>query len=48
MLTSDHMEILDDRYGSTSLREHFGYQPGWGLPGSEDRTAIAGLMGAAR
>lgn len=48
LLTSDHMEILDDRFGSTSLREHFGYQPGWGVPAEADRNAIWGLMGAER
>lgn len=44
LLTADHLEILDDRFGSSSLREHFGYAPGWGLPAEADRQAIGQLM----
>lgn len=44
LLTADHMEILDDHFGSRPLREVFGYGPGWELPSAEDRAAIEALM----
>ncbi len=47
LLTADHLELLDDHFGSRSLREHFGYAPGWGLPAASDRDAIAHLMAGA-
>ena len=28
----DHIDVLDDRFGSTSARDLFGYEPGWGVP----------------
>jgi len=31
-VTSDRVEILDDRFGAVSVRELFDYQPNWGLP----------------
>jgi hypothetical protein len=36
--------VLDGRYGSTSVRELFGYQPGWALPSTADRAAIVAIM----
>ena len=32
MVRLEHFEVLDDRLGSESAREHFGYAEGWGLP----------------
>jgi hypothetical protein len=43
-VTGDQLEILDDRYRSRSVREHFGYEPDWGLPSAADREAIRALM----
>jgi len=40
----DAFEILDDKLGSRNAREQFGYEPNWGLPGADDREAIAKLM----
>ncbi|MEM7205340.1 MAG: FMN-binding glutamate synthase family protein [Planctomycetota bacterium] len=40
LLTLDHFEILDDRFGSQSAREVFGYAEGWGLPSAADRAAV--------
>jgi glutamate synthase domain-containing protein 2 len=37
MLTLDHIEVLDDRLGSRSAREVFGYQKDWTLPPPEAR-----------
>ena len=45
LLTNDHIEILDGRFGSASLFELFDYRPGWGLPAQVDRAQIRRLMG---
>lgn len=44
LLDSEHMEILDGQFGSRTLREVFGYEPGWELPSSEDVAAVEPLM----
>lgn len=44
LVTSDHIEILDDRFGSMPARELFGYRPEWGHPSVEDREQIPELM----
>ena len=44
LVTSDHIEILDDRFGSTPARELFGYQPRWGHPSAEDGAVLPRLM----
>jgi len=36
LVTLDHFDILDDRFGARSGTETFGYRPGWGLPGEAD------------
>ncbi len=46
MLSGDDLEILDGRLGGISLREAYGYQPGWGVPSGADLDAIRSLMGA--
>jgi len=33
LISLDHVDVLDDRFGATSARDVFGYAPGWGLPG---------------
>jgi hypothetical protein len=44
LVTSDHFEILDGQFRSSTLEELFGYEPGMGLPGERDRQVIAELM----
>ena len=44
-ITGDQIDILDDRYHASSLRETFGYAPNWGLPGSHDLQKIEQIMG---
>jgi glutamate synthase domain-containing protein 2 len=41
LVTADHLEILDDRFGSTSVREMFGYEQGWG---AADEDEVEGLL----
>jgi glutamate synthase domain-containing protein 2 len=41
LVTSDHLEILDDRFGATSVREMFGYEQGWGAAEEDE---VEGLL----
>ena len=44
LITGQHIEILDDRFGSRGLYEVFDYEAGWGLPSEEDQLAIDEIM----
>ncbi len=44
LLTSDHMEILDENFGSRTVGKVFGYQPGWELPAQADAEAVVREM----
>jgi len=44
LLAGDMIEILDGRFGSSTLQELFGYRPDWGLPSEADRRQITGVM----
>ena len=44
LLSSDHIEILNDHFGSSSITELFGYRPEWGFPSLEDRRDIERIM----
>lgn len=44
LLTGDHLEILDGRFGASNLLELFDYRAEWGLPSETDRAAITELM----
>ena len=53
LVTADQLELLDDRFGSKTVAELFGYGPGYGLPGPRDVEEIqqvmrAGAAGRAR
>src|SRR4051794_3175247 len=41
LVGSEHLELVDERFGATSVRDLFGYQPHWGLADAED---IDGLL----
>ncbi|MEM9291164.1 MAG: FMN-binding glutamate synthase family protein [Acidobacteriota bacterium] len=43
LLTADRLEILDDRFGSITAAELFGYSPGMGLPSEDDAELLAAL-----
>ena len=45
LITGDDLELLDG-LDSTTLRELYGYQPAWGLPGQRDQDEIRALMAA--
>jgi len=40
LVTADHLELVDDRFGSRPLREAFGYDDNWGVPSESDRAKI--------
>ncbi|GAB4148254.1 MAG: FMN-binding glutamate synthase family protein [Planctomycetaceae bacterium] len=44
LVTADHLEIINDNYGSKSLADLFGYQKGHGVPSPEDQAALLELM----
>ena len=44
LLTNEHIEILDGRFGTASLYEVFGYRDDWGLPSSADTREIRRIM----
>jgi len=39
LIQGDQLEILDSRFGSNTVRDHFGYEAGFDLPSEADRTA---------
>ena len=41
LVGAEHLEILDERFRATSVREQFGYEQGWG---EADEEEIAGLL----
>jgi glutamate synthase domain-containing protein 2 len=41
LVGSEHLELLDERFGATSVRELFGYERDWGVADEED---VAGLL----
>ena len=44
MITADHLELLDSRFGSKTIAELFGYGRGFGLPSNVDTDEIRRLM----
>ncbi|MHC3001272.1 FMN-binding glutamate synthase family protein [Gordonia sp. GN26] len=44
LISTDSVEIVDGRQGSSPLSEVYGYSPGMGLPSEADRAAVIRLM----
>jgi glutamate synthase (ferredoxin) len=44
LITGDHLDIIDDRLRTKSVREHFGYGEGWGRPSLADLESIGKIM----
>ncbi len=44
MVCADHLEMLDDRFGSKTVAEVFGYRPGCGMPSASDLAEVRRLM----
>ena len=47
LISTESVDILDGRTGSTPLHEVYGYKPGMGLPSAADREEIVRLMTVA-
>jgi len=45
LLTADHMEILNEQFGSRSVRDVFGYEAGWELPSPAQRAELLRHLG---
>ncbi len=46
LVSSDQLEILDGRFGASTVRQLFGYQPHWGVPDAGGRARLQALMAA--
>ena len=46
LVTADHLELLDSRFGSRTVAELFGYGRGFGLPSDVDVEEVRRLMSA--
>ena len=44
LVTTEHLALLDESYGTRSARDAFGYEPDWGLPSPTQRADIRALM----
>ena len=44
LITADHLELLDSRFGSTTVADVFGYRRGFGLPSDVDAEAVRRLL----
>jgi len=45
LVSPEYLEILDDRFGSKTVRAAFHYKEGWALPSPSARAAIEEIMG---
>ena len=43
-VTADQLDIVDDRLRTRSVREHFGYEVGWGCPSADQLAEVRALM----
>jgi len=44
LISMQHLELLDDRFGATTAADAFKYEQTWGLPSQEDRAEIQTIM----
>ena len=44
LVSADQIELLGDRWHSSSMREIIGYEPGWGLPSESQRAELCRFM----
>ncbi len=48
LVTAEHLEILDDRFGSATLAELFHYERNHGVPSPAERESLIAMMRAGR
>jgi hypothetical protein len=44
LVSSDRLEIINDRFQGTTVSELFGFDPSWGMPTPEEREQVEALM----
>jgi len=44
LISTDHLELLDDRFGASTVTKGFGYRDEWGLPSEKNRAEIRAIM----
>jgi hypothetical protein len=44
LVNLDMVDVLDEHYGTTSLRQVFDYQPGWGTPPKEELDGLRDML----
>ena len=44
MVTLEHLAFVDDRFGSRSAADVFGYRAGWGVPPASDLAELAAIQ----
>ena len=44
LVTADHLELVDNRFGSKTVAKLFGYGRGFGLPSDVDAEEVRRLM----
>jgi hypothetical protein len=44
LITADQLELLDERFGATTIAERFGYGRGFGLPSATDCDEVRRIM----
>jgi hypothetical protein len=44
LITAEHLELLDGRFGSSTIAEVFGYARGVGMPSDGDAERVRRLM----
>ena len=44
LVTGGDLELLDDRFGTASVEDHFHYEKGWGVPSLRDQEEICKIM----
>jgi hypothetical protein len=44
LITSEHLDIVNDHFGRKSLSDCFAYEPAWSLPSAADCEAVKRLM----
>jgi glutamate synthase domain-containing protein 2 len=44
LITADHLELLDDRFGATTIADLFGYSRGFGVPSEADCDEVRRIM----
>lgn len=47
LVTLDHLELTDDRFGARPAAKVFGYEPDWGVPSASDRAELLEVLARA-